>query len=183
MGCNDGGFGAWLQSDVPGREVWGIEPNPDQADVARGIFEGVVTGLYPDALDEIPGTFDCITFNHVLEHMFDPWQALARTRERLAPGGCVVAVIPNVRYITLLADLALKGKWEYQDTGLLDRTHVRFFTRASIRPLFEDAGLRIDHLEPVNGYASVRLPRLSRLLSAVLGDISYGGFAVRARRS
>lgn len=183
VGCNDGGFGAWAQAQSPEREVWGIEPNANQAAVARQSLSGVVTGVYPDALDGIPGDFDCITFNHVLEHMLDPWGALSRTHDRLTRNGVVVAVIPNVRYVGLLIDLALKGKWEYQETGLLDRTHVRFFTRSSIIPLFEDAGLSIQVLEPVNRYASQRAPRLSRGLGAVLRDLSYGGFAIRAGRA
>jgi len=116
VGCNDGGFGAWLQRDVPGRDVWGVEPDSAQAAIARQSYAGVVTGLYPDALDQLDGDFDCITFNHVLEHMLDPWGALERTRERLAPGGCVVAAIPNIRYVTALVDLAFRGRWDYQDT-------------------------------------------------------------------
>jgi 2-polyprenyl-3-methyl-5-hydroxy-6-metoxy-1,4-benzoquinol methylase len=160
--------------------VWGVEPNVEQAAIARQSYAGVVTAMYPDALDQLEGNFDCITFNHVLEHMLDPWEAMERTRERLAPGGSVVAVIPNIRYLTVLMDLAFRGRWEYQDTGLLDRTHLRFFTRGSVRSLFEDAGLRIDRLIPVNGFASVSHPVLSRIGSRVLGDITYGSFAVRA---
>ena len=182
VGCNDGAFGAWLQREVPKREVWGVEPNMGQAAIARLSYAGVVTGLYPDALDQLVGDFDCITFNHVLEHMIDPWAALERTRERLAPDGCVVAAIPNIRYATALVDLAFRGRWEYQDTGLLDRTHLRFFTRASITPLFENAGLSIDRLMPINGFASVSHPVLSRIASRILGDITYGGFAVLAVR-
>lgn len=183
VGCNDGGFGAWLQKDVPEREVLGIEPDAAQAAIARQSYAGVVTGLYPEALDQLGGEFDCITFNHVLEHMIDPWGALEQTRQRLTTGGCVVAVIPNIRYVTALVDLAFRGRWEYQDTGLLDRTHLRFFTRASIIALFEDAGLRIDRLQPVNGFACVSHPVLSRIASRIFGDTTYGGFAVRAVRA
>lgn len=182
VGCNDGGFGTWLQQDAPGRVVWGIEPVTTQAEIARQSYAGVVIGLYPEALGQIDGDFDCITFNHVLEHMVDPWGALAQTRQRLTSDGCVIAVIPNIRYITALADLAFRGRWEYQDSGLLDRTHLRFFTRASIRPLFEDAGLRVDRLSPVNGFASVSHPLLSHVASRIFGDTTFGGFAVRARR-
>jgi len=182
VGCNDGGFGVWLQGDVSGRDVWGIEPNVAQAALARQTCAGVVTGLYPQALDQIDGEFDCITFNHVLEHMTDPWGALEQTRDRLTSGGCVIAVIPNIRYFPVLVNLAFRGRWDYQDTGQLDRTHLRFFTRASIITLFLNAHLHIDHLQPVNGFACVSHPLLSRIASRLFGDTTYGGFAIRAIR-
>lgn len=182
VGCNDGGFGAWLKRDRPNREVWGVEPNSAQAELARVTYAGVVTAFYPEALAELDGHFDCITFNHVLEHMVDPWGALEQTRDRLTEGGCVIAVIPNIRYVTALVDLAFRGRWEYQDAGLLDRTHLRFFTRASIGPLFRDAGFVVDQLMPVNAFASVSHPVLSRVAARAIGDIMFGGFAVRAVR-
>lgn len=180
VGCNDGGFGVWLQADVLGREVYGVEPNTRQADIARGSLTGVVTAPYPDALEALKGNFDCITFNHVLEHMVDPWSALERTRERLTGGGSVVAVIPNIRYFTVLLDLAVRGRWNYQDAGVLDRTHLRFFTKSSVEQLFESAGMKIDSIAPVNGYASISHPRVSSVMKLFLGDLICSAYAIRA---
>ncbi|MGZ4519074.1 MAG: class I SAM-dependent methyltransferase [Mycobacteriaceae bacterium] len=182
VGCNDGGFGRWLKHTQPSREVWGVEPNANQAAVAQRTYTDVLTGLYPDVLKDLGGEFDCIIFNHVLEHMVDPWGALLKTRDRLTDGGCVIAVIPNIRYVTVLADLAFRGRWDYQDAGLLDRTHLRFFTRASIEPLFGDAGFTVDRLLPVNAFGSVSHPALARATARAFGDIMFGGFAVRAVR-
>lgn len=183
VGCNDGGFGAWLMESDPRREVWGVEPHPDQAAKAGRLFSGgVIEGYYPDALERIPGEFDCVTFNHVLEHIIDPWAALRKTSERLTHNGVVVAVIPNVRYLPLITDLVFRGRWDYRDTGLLDRTHVRFFTRRSIVSMFHQAGLREVRTVPVNAIGSVSFPTLSRLVSATLRDLTYGGFAVAAKR-
>lgn len=183
VGCNDGGFGHWLMRGRPDREVWGIEPVAEQANRARSAFNGeVIIGEFPEAMQHIPGDFDCIAFNHVLEHLVDPWAGLDHACKRLAPGGCVIAVIPNVRYFTVLGDLAFRGQWEYRETGLLDRTHLRFFTRRSIPSLFRGSGLRVETLVPVNLVGAVRYPRLSRVTMAVFGDFVVGAFAVRGAR-
>jgi 2-polyprenyl-3-methyl-5-hydroxy-6-metoxy-1,4-benzoquinol methylase len=180
VGCNDGGFGLWLQHDHPDREVWGIEPNLKMASIARSSLAGVINTPYPDALNEIEGFFDCVTFNHVLEHMMDPWTALRGTAARLTPTGSVIAVIPNIRNIHPVVNLVFRGQWEYAEAGIMDRTHLRFFTRASIRSLFETSGLRITRLIPVDAMARVRYPVASRYAAYVLRDFSYGAFAVRA---
>ena len=183
VGCNDGAFGAGLLARRPGREVWGIEPHDLDAQTAAGRLTGVATGFYPEALDRVPGSFDCISFNHVLEHMVDPWQALRMTRARLAPGGVIVGEIPNVRHLPFLVDLAVRGRFDYVDSGLLDRTHVRFFTRSSAHDLFESSGFSVDEFRPVVAMGNARFPRTSRLVARVIGDLSYLAFAFRARPS
>jgi len=180
VGCNDGGFAGWLKHQMPERQVVGVEPNAVQAAKARERCDMVVVDRYPEALSQIDGDFDCVTFNHVLEHMVDPWEALRLTKGRLTQNGCVVAVIPNTRYVSLLFDLVFRGSWQYQPSGLLDRTHLRFFTRGSLKPLFEDAGLHIDVLRRANRIGSERWPLASKVVGAVLGDMAYGGFVVRA---
>lgn len=182
IGCNDGGFGQWLIAQSPTREVWGIEPDAAQAQSARDKgLANVVTGTFDDARGNLPRDFDCVSFNHVLEHLVDPWSALSQTRDLMAPDACIIAVIPNIRYLPFMIDLAFRGRFDYQDSGLLDRTHLRFFTRRSILQLFEVAGLDVEQILRVNGIASVRFPRLSRMLGMICGDSWYGSFAVRAR--
>src|SRR5690242_11493450 len=87
VGCNDGGFGEALATEQASREVWGVEPHPVQAEQARARLNGVFCGTYDDYLMEADRKFDCITFNHVLEHMQDPWSALRNTHGLLNPGG------------------------------------------------------------------------------------------------
>jgi len=180
VGCNDGTFGAGLLARGGGREVWGIEPHDLDAQAAATRLTGVATGFYPDALDEVPGTFDCVSFNHVLEHMVDPWQALRATRERLDDGGVIVGELPNVRHLPFLVDLALRGRFDYVDSGLLDRTHLRFFTRSSAHDLFTSSGYEVDVFEPVVAMGNARFPRTSKVVAGVIGDLSYMAFAFRA---
>lgn len=184
VGCNDGRFGQWAKASRRVASVTGIEPHLGQAELARGRLDAVVAGSYPGALDKIEGKFDCITFNHVLEHLLDPWAALKVTSSILRhPGGRVVALIPNVRYISLVYNLFVRGQWTYTDKGLLDRTHLRFFTRDSATEMFHQAGYDVICVKPVNAVGNVRAPRLSWILTRVVGDLAYGGFVFVAAPS
>lgn len=180
VGCNDGTFAAGVLARDTEREVWGIEPHDLDAAAAARRLTGVVNGFYPDALAEVPGAFDCISFNHVLEHMVDPWNALRATRERLAPGGVIVGELPNIRHLPFLVDLALRGRFDYVDSGLLDRTHLRFFTRSSAQDLFATSGFEVETFFPVVAMGNARFPRTSRVVAKVLGDLTYMAFAFRA---
>ena len=79
----------------------------------------------------------------MLEHLRDPWTVLRKIREVLPPGGCVVASVPNAQHWSLQAKLAV-GEFRYESAGLLDRTHLRWFTRVTLFELFAKAGLRIE---------------------------------------
>jgi SAM-dependent methyltransferase len=90
-----------------------------------------------------PATFDAIVCGDVLEHLREPETFLRQARSWLRPQGSLIASIPNVRHHSVVRGL-LAGNWTYEAAGLLDRTHLRFFTRRSIETLFEGAGFRID---------------------------------------
>lgn len=153
VGCGRGGFAATLRAALgPDPYLLGIESVPSQAEYARqhSAFDRVITGYFPQVLDgDQDQTFDLITFNDVLEHIVDPWTTLAATRAHLAPGGKVIAAIPNIRYAPVMWQLA-RGRWDYTDMGTLDRTHVRFFTRATMIEMFEGVGYRVESCEGAN---------------------------------
>ena len=146
VGCGAGAFGATVKAAHPGSDVWGIELVPEAAAEARTRLDHVVAGPFPDVADEIDRTFDCIICNDVLEHMVDPWSALDRLVTMLAPGGAIVASIPNVRHPQTIVDLVVRGRWDYVPSGVLDRTHLRFFTKATMVELFEGAGMRVERI-------------------------------------
>ena len=161
VGCWKGAFGAGLKRLRPDIEVWGIEPNAEVAEVAKTRLDRVVVGEFPPA--EPLGTFDCVTFLDVLEHFQQPWDVLTDTRDLIAEGGSVVAAIPNVRHYTVVTDLLRRGRWTYRDDGILDRTHLRFFTRASMIELFQDSGYDIESIQPANMASSGRANRVLRM--------------------
>jgi 2-polyprenyl-3-methyl-5-hydroxy-6-metoxy-1,4-benzoquinol methylase len=180
VGCHLGGFGASLRRDDPSRRLWAVEADDQAAAAARAHYDRVLVGTYPEVLAGSDQTFDCIVFNDVLEHMVDPWAVLRATAPRLSAGGVVVASIPNVRHVKVVADLVVRGRWTYTDMGVLDRTHLRFFTARSIRALFADCGFAVERLEGINSLGHVRF-RFWKVFPAILGELAWTGFAVRAR--
>lgn len=94
------------------------------------------------------GPFDAILLLDVLEHLVDPWAAAALFARHVAPGGMMVASIPNIRHIKVVADLVLRDAWTYREAGTLDRTHLRFFVRETAVDLLRQPGFAITRVEP-----------------------------------
>jgi SAM-dependent methyltransferase len=113
-----------------------------QADRARRVLDAVYTGNADDPLPNEWPAPDCVIFADVLEHLVDPWRTARKYRDLLRPGGTVVASIPNVAHRSVLGGL-LRHRWDYDVQGILDRTHLRFFTRETALEMFEQAGFSI----------------------------------------
>ena len=131
-----------------GCTVSGVEYDPVAAEQARpSLKELVVADLNAvDLAEQFPGqTFDAIVFGDVLEHLADADRVLASATRLLAPGGAIVISVPNVTHGSLRLAL-LQGRWDYRDSGLLDRTHIRFFTRQSALDMVHGAGLVVTNL-------------------------------------
>jgi SAM-dependent methyltransferase len=191
VGCADGTFGEALKK-TRGIEVWGVEPTKSAATKAKVKLDRVVEGLFDPTMGLPVGSFDCIFFNDVLEHMLAPELALHYARKLLAPGGVVVASIPNIRSFPTLWRLVFHASWEYQDAGVLDRTHLRFFTKSSIVNMFEHEGFALKRICGINAFGGIpnvraRLWLLYRLANAIcLGrfdDMKFQQFAVVAVRA
>ena len=144
VGCSTGAVGAALARER-GVEVVGIESDPAFAAEARTRLAGVVEGDAEDVLAEGAdlGRFDCVVAADVLEHLRDPWTALARSVELLEPGGAVVVSLPNVRFFETFWQLGVRGRWPRRAEGIFDRTHLRWFTLRDARELLEGAGLEV----------------------------------------
>jgi SAM-dependent methyltransferase len=169
VGCGDGRFGAALKQLEPRRRVYGIARGAAEAERAAARLDRVfVVDVEREAPDLAPGSVDCILLEAVLERLADPLAALRRLVPLLSPGGRVLCVIPNVQHHSVVAAL-LRGEWQYQDAGLLDARHLRFFTWSSALKLLLDAGLapRIVGLAP--------LPADPRLLQAMAPLLAHLG--------
>ena len=147
VGCGEGATLAWLKGIHPCTETVGIEFVDRAAAVARNVADHIVCAdIERDPVEFPSDYFDLILCLDVLEHLQDPWATLRRLVNWLAPTGKIIVSVPNVRYRGVLVDLVLRGKFEYQDFGILDKTHLRFFTRASCRSLLESADLSVIHV-------------------------------------
>jgi methionine biosynthesis protein MetW len=147
VGCSTGYLAAELSRR--GCTVDGIEFDPAAAQQARAHCRAVTVGDLeaPDTHAEVQrmlgdARLDIIICADVLEHLRDPWTVLAWLRTLLAPGGRAVVSVPNIAHWTSRRAL-LRGRFDYTDFGLLDRTHLRFFTRASAAELARRAGFAI----------------------------------------
>ena len=149
LGCGSGGTGrATIAAGKAGRYV-GLELNEEAAAAASSALTEVVVGDVQDLdLSRFAGQFDALIVSEVLEHLTDPWTTLARLTACLKPGGMVFASSPNVAYWGVIRNLVL-GRFRYQETGLMDRTHLRWFTPESFRELFESAGVEIQAIRPM----------------------------------
>lgn len=183
VGCGAGSFGVVLRRQYPEATIYGIECSPLVAEEAKKIYDHVWISDVCNALRNVRHeVFDLIIFNDILEHLVDPWLCLKLTRDQLSVNGTVVASIPNMRFWPILSDLIFQGAWTYREAGVMDRTHLRFFTKNSIRSLFEDCGYRVARLEGINKTwkQSTRWRVLNILLAGALGDCLYPQFAVVA---
>ncbi|MGB6295179.1 MAG: methyltransferase domain-containing protein [Rivularia sp. (in: cyanobacteria)] len=151
FGCATGYFARLLTNR--GCEVTGVEVNSKAAKVANNYCDEVIVGdLDFVSLNEILSNqiskekFDIAIFGDILEHLRNPWKVLEETRNILKPQGYVVASIPNIAHGAIRLAL-LQGKFEYNSLGILDNTHLRFFTRKTVEQLFEDSGYLIDVIE------------------------------------
>ena len=146
VGCATGFLGEALAAQ--GCTVTGVERDAQAAAEARTHLDEVVEADFNvmALADLFPGRdFDVIVFGDVLEHLMDPDAVLRSAVKLLATGGAVVISIPNVTHGSLRLAV-LQGRWDYRDTGLLDRTHLRFFTRESVVRMVADAGLHVTSL-------------------------------------
>jgi len=162
LGCGGGHNGALLKR-AGAREVVGVELDAGAAAQARTRLDAVVecdlTDLGAAQLGE--ELFDAILASDVLEHLPEPEVVLAQALTRLRPGGVVVVSLPNVSNVVVFASL-LRKRWPRNESGIFDRTHLRFFAKHDMAELLEGAGLRVLRVKPYfTRYPAVRVACLA----------------------
>jgi len=179
IGCGEGLFAHSIR-EKSNREIelWGIEPMEKQGLEAKKKLDKVLIGKSEDVLNEIPDNyFDVIFFNDVLEHLVDPYNLLKLIKSKLSNDGFIVSSIPNVRYHNTFMDLVLNKNWDYKSFGVLDKTHLRFFTKKSIVKMYESMDFEIIEHKGINRSKSVKpyFYNIPFLFSAM--DMFYPQFA------
>jgi 2-polyprenyl-3-methyl-5-hydroxy-6-metoxy-1,4-benzoquinol methylase len=146
VGCSVGDFAATIKTRFPQSRVWGIEPNRHAAEMASRRIERVLCQSVEDVDWEREGVqrgdIDTVVLCDVLEHIYDPWRTLLTLRNLVASTAQLLVSIPNVRNAPLIQDL-ISGHWRYRKAGLLDITHIRFFTRQDMYRMFYQTGFRV----------------------------------------
>ncbi len=182
VGCSSGAFGAALKAERPKIEVWGIEPHTEFAAVAGKKLDVVINSLFEKDLPELNGrTFDLICFNDVLEHVAAPEVMLEASKPFLSEKGLVLASIPNILYWPVVYQLLKLQDFKYEGSGVLDRTHLRFFTKKSILRMFEECGFVVERIEGINPNMFWKYKLLNGVFANKLYDWRFIQFAITAR--
>jgi SAM-dependent methyltransferase len=134
--------------------VAGVEIAPAVAELARSraeVDQVLVGSIEQLELPYPEQSLDLVIAGHVLEHLVDPWAVLRRLHRLLKPGGQLIGALPNIRYHSVILPLLFRGKWEYQQTGIMDWTHLRFFSHHTIENLLVSTGFTVDVIVPEAG--------------------------------
>jgi 2-polyprenyl-3-methyl-5-hydroxy-6-metoxy-1,4-benzoquinol methylase len=180
VGCGAGSFSELLKSSY-GSITWGIEPDLSSYRSSLGVLDNALVGNWEDCYSSLPlREFDAIFFNDVLEHMVSPELCLSQAADLLAPGGRIFASIPNFLFADNLFNIVFSRDWRYEDSGILDRTHLRFYTKKSMIRLFRDAGFSVDKIEPLSSARGWKWRLLISLSGGFLREFSVYQYGIVA---
>lgn len=183
VGCAEGAFGLAIKEKNKAT-VWGIELTKEAANKAINVLDKVFIGPCENFIDELPDNyFDTIYFNDVLEHMVEPADVLKKMKSKLTEDGVVISSIPNIRYFRVFKEMYFDESFEYKPEGVLDKTHLRFFTKKSIKKMYEDLGYKIISHEGINGEKSIKpfLYNIPRFFKGL--DMKHLQFATVAKKA
>ena len=176
VGCGAGVTTRLLKTLIPEAEVVGVEINPT---VARSLDAPVIVGDIQEAetrrrLAGYREGFDCILALDVLEHLVDPWEVLRFLTTLLQSGGTVVVSVPNISNLKVIAPLLFTNRFRYQNSGILDQTHLRFFTRPEAESLITQAGLRITSITPSGPLRRSQVVSRAGLAVYLMNGLTFG---------
>ncbi|HEY9527574.1 MAG TPA: class I SAM-dependent methyltransferase [Anaerolineales bacterium] len=152
--------------------LFGVEPNPDWAQIAAPLYERIVVGSIHDVEDEFLSGYDVVVLGDVLEHLPVPEAVLQRLVGLQASGSMFIISVPNIANLWIRLSL-LVGRFDYADRGILDRTHLRFFTRKTLLEMLKRSGLEIVSLQ----VTPIPLELVSRFFLSIPGRWIHALFA------
>jgi 2-polyprenyl-3-methyl-5-hydroxy-6-metoxy-1,4-benzoquinol methylase len=182
IGCNVGNFRRFLSKPC---QYWGIEPFEEAANIAKTKMDKILVGFYDNVINEIPDNyFDLVIANDIIEHMEQPWNFLKSIKKKMAEKASLVLSVPNVRYYDNLKNLLFYKDWKYVDAGILDITHLRFFTEKSIIRLLNENGFEIEMMKGINSMKIMRrhLPKHWFIQFVFGADIKFLQFGMRVKK-
>lgn len=181
IGCGNGAFSSVVKERTKA-EVWGVEYMAREAGEAEKVLDKVFSGSIEENMEKLPNNyFEVAYFNDVLEHLVDPYKVLRDFKQKMVAGGIVISSIPNIRYHNALMPILFKKDFRYRGHGVMDHTHLRFFTNKSIRRMYEEAGYEIVQHEGINRSKSLKpvLYNIPVLFTHI--DIFYPQYATVAK--
>lgn len=177
IGCREGDFSRVLKERFCNPETWGIEPDPSiRTDIANANLDHFIPDYFPQCVEKLGNhKFDAIILNDVLEHMYDPWSALDTAHELLDENGVIVVSLPNIRNTKVIRELIFKNDFRYTTSGILDISHIRFFTTKSMLRMFRETGFQILKMQPLEQPVPFH-KKLRRIHRYVFNLLTFGFF-------
>ena len=182
IGCGDGSTGRAAIERQIASEYFGVELFPEAGARAAGVLTEVVVGDIERA--ELPwpeSSVDVVIASEVLEHLGDPWRVVRRLAALMKPGGLFFASSPNIAHHRVVRSL-LRGQFDLEDQGVMDRTHLRWFTPTTYAAMFEEAGLTVERIAPLVA-PGPRSRLIMRLLPRDRRVLFWRQINLRARKS
>ena len=181
FGCGTGGFSSLLKTER-NTEAWAVEIHKESAHEAAAKLDRVINADAIRGVEELPDNyFDCAVFLDVLEHLVDPYELLRRIKTKIRKDGVIICSIPNIRYYRAFKKYVIDGDWEYEDHGIMDKTHLRFFTRKSLIKTFSSLEYEIICLDGVHPTSSRTFKLLNLCLCNTLQDVRYKHYIIVAK--
>lgn len=146
IGCGVGAVAGGIKFDLPHVFAWGCELNPNAADIAQTRLDKVSRKPIEEWDDEelqLLKTIDTVLLLDVLEHMYNPWLTLQMLSQHLPDHAQVIVSLPNIANVNVMHEMS-KGYWQYKAEGILDVTHIRFFTVYEMQKMYYETGFRVD---------------------------------------
>ena len=175
VGAATGFLGSVLAAQ--GHTVVGAESDPASAAAAAPHYAAFYTADVASLPVLREGPFDLVVVGDILEHLADPAGALERLVAQMAPGGRLLVSVPNVAFATVRLELLL-GRFEYRPRGIMDVTHLRFFTRSTLRRMLSGAGLTVVRLAGVPPPLPLLRPHFSHLPGHLVYEAAWGAAKV-----
>ena len=176
FGCGEGNFSALLKDSL-NVEAWAVEINEACAEVAATKLYKVINDDAGHSLGMLPDRyFDCVICFDILEHLVDPYSLLTSLKQKLVKDGVIITSIPNIRYYRAFRDFVLHGNWDYKSQGIMDKTHLRFFTYKSIIKMFEELEFEILLTKGIHPTSSRTCKLVQLFTFGLFSDIKYKHF-------
>lgn len=175
IGCMHGALAQAYRQQNPEAEYVGVDIDSKYAKIAESFCSQTIAGnieLLPTEVFESFFPSDCWVFGDCLEHLYDPWKLLEQIRNRIDSDGCLVTCIPNAQHWSVQMRLA-SGKFFYEEHGLMDRTHIRWFTRETILKMFQDAGWVVENI--FRRILAISLPQQEQHMRAITAMAEIAG--------
>ncbi|MCF6360255.1 MAG: class I SAM-dependent methyltransferase [Cyclobacteriaceae bacterium] len=181
FGCSNGQFSKDIKEKF-NTESWGIDIDSEAVKNANAVLDKVILSGAMEVLKDLPKEyFDCVICNDFLEHIINPSEFLIALKPYVTKNAVLICSLPNVRYWKNVSELLFEKDWRYREEGILDSTHLRFFTKKSIQRFLKQSGLELEKIEGINPTKSIRFQIPNILTFGVHNDMKYLQFASRSK--